>query len=623
MPDRFSGPERDRQARHPRTCSARLHARIVGPGGSARGSIPRGSLDRSSFRLPPCRDEAAALVRYVWRLDGCGVREAIARGRRARGERLRVPGVSVAAEIDCRRSRRAGAQRLSVTEPPSALDPDTSNPELGPGFVAYSASGDVTAPVVYANYGLPADYAQLAARGIDVRGKLVIARYGKKSSRGEAVHGAGAAGAAGLLHLHRSRRRRLRPRRHVAERLLADAGADPARQRQVQLVLARRSADAWHRGRDGRVAPRSRRPRRRCRAFPPRCSRGDRRDGFSNDSTANRPRRRDFSGGFRSRTSSAPAPCACGCACSMNDDLRTIRDVVARVPGARMADRGVLLGTHHDAWTFGGVDPGTGTAALLEVARASRRASPRRLAARSGRSRSRSGTPRNSVSIGSTEYAEQRAARAAGRNDLLHQHGSLHERATRRRRRAVAARFSRRRRRKTFPTDRIACTTRGCADEWIAPVARADERDAPELRGRAQSARQRRGLRAVSGFSRPCRRCRSSSTPPAGTATVRITRTTTRGASWSTWPIPGSVAALSWRACSARVALRLGESQVLPFRFSHYAQRLDEYVEAAFRRGPLGSNDGRICGVARLLRRLTAVADRARGRRDARAAHRR
>ena len=49
------------------------------------------------------------------------------------------------------------------------------------GFVALYVSGivDVTAPIVYVNYGLPADYGQLAARGVDVRGKLAIARYGR------------------------------------------------------------------------------------------------------------------------------------------------------------------------------------------------------------------------------------------------------------------------------------------------------------------------------------------------------------------------------------------------------------------------------------------------------------
>src|SRR5262245_61132238 len=51
---------------------------------------------------------------------------------------------------------------LRVTEPPSDLDRDTQRSDNPPGYVAYSASGDVTAPIVYANYGLPPDYAELA-----------------------------------------------------------------------------------------------------------------------------------------------------------------------------------------------------------------------------------------------------------------------------------------------------------------------------------------------------------------------------------------------------------------------------------------------------------------------------
>src|SRR5262249_56551520 len=90
------------------------------------------------------------------------------------------------------------AATLRVTEPPSPLDPDTSNPEVGPGFVAYSASGDVTAPVVYVNYGLPPDYEQLAAHGVDVRGKIVIARYGK-SHRAVKLFTAQEHGSAGII----------------------------------------------------------------------------------------------------------------------------------------------------------------------------------------------------------------------------------------------------------------------------------------------------------------------------------------------------------------------------------------------------------------------------------------
>ena len=47
-----------------------------------------------------------------------------------------------------------------------------------PSYNAYSIDGDVTAPLVYVNYGVPADYEELERRGIDVKGKIVIARYG-------------------------------------------------------------------------------------------------------------------------------------------------------------------------------------------------------------------------------------------------------------------------------------------------------------------------------------------------------------------------------------------------------------------------------------------------------------
>jgi N-acetylated-alpha-linked acidic dipeptidase len=68
---------------------------------------------------------------------------------------------------------------LGGQEPPVAGDP-TSAETAGalPPYVAYQGDGDVTAPLVYVNYGMPDDYEALARRGIDVRGKIVIARYG-------------------------------------------------------------------------------------------------------------------------------------------------------------------------------------------------------------------------------------------------------------------------------------------------------------------------------------------------------------------------------------------------------------------------------------------------------------
>lgn len=67
-----------------------------------------------------------------------------------------------------------GGQEPAVPEDPSTADLSGALPP----YVAYQGDGDVTAPVVYVNYGLPEDYDALAERGIDVRGKIVLARYG-------------------------------------------------------------------------------------------------------------------------------------------------------------------------------------------------------------------------------------------------------------------------------------------------------------------------------------------------------------------------------------------------------------------------------------------------------------
>jgi N-acetylated-alpha-linked acidic dipeptidase len=68
---------------------------------------------------------------------------------------------------------------LGGQEPPIAEDPSSSNTANAlPPYVAYQGDGDVTAPVVYLNYGMPDDYDALEQRGISVKGKIVLARYG-------------------------------------------------------------------------------------------------------------------------------------------------------------------------------------------------------------------------------------------------------------------------------------------------------------------------------------------------------------------------------------------------------------------------------------------------------------
>ena len=86
-----------------------------------------------------------------------------------------------------------------LQEPPLAVDP-TSNQqsEQLPSYNAYSIDGDVTAPLVFVNYGLPKDYEQLERLGVSVKGAIVIAKYGN-SWRGIKPKVAAEHGAIGCL----------------------------------------------------------------------------------------------------------------------------------------------------------------------------------------------------------------------------------------------------------------------------------------------------------------------------------------------------------------------------------------------------------------------------------------
>jgi len=94
---------------------------------------------------------------------------------------------------------RSGAPplELPLKEPPLLPRADSSAADV-PAFSAYSGTGDTAGDVVYVNYGLMADYDTLAALGVSVRGRIVLARYGR-SYRGIKAREAQARGAAGLI----------------------------------------------------------------------------------------------------------------------------------------------------------------------------------------------------------------------------------------------------------------------------------------------------------------------------------------------------------------------------------------------------------------------------------------
>jgi N-acetylated-alpha-linked acidic dipeptidase len=113
------------------------------------------------------------------------------RPRRGRPAPTPAPGVPIGITAD-------PVVGIDLRELPDPNDPDTANPAVGLPFVAGSADGNVTAPLVYAGHGTPADYALLDGHGVDTHEAVLLIRYGA-DPRGTLVRRAQAHGAVGVI----------------------------------------------------------------------------------------------------------------------------------------------------------------------------------------------------------------------------------------------------------------------------------------------------------------------------------------------------------------------------------------------------------------------------------------
>ena len=130
----------------------------------------------------------------------------------------------------------------TLDETPIAADKDSASPDAFPAFHGYGVSGDVTGQVVYANYGRPEDFAALEKLGVDVKGKIVLVRYGELF-RGLKVRNAQKRGREGILIYSDPAddgyaKGDVYPERPVPPRL-----GHPARERAVPLARAGRPLD--------------------------------------------------------------------------------------------------------------------------------------------------------------------------------------------------------------------------------------------------------------------------------------------------------------------------------------------------------------------------------------------
>jgi N-acetylated-alpha-linked acidic dipeptidase len=256
--------------------------------------------------------------------------------------------------------------RALLKEPVMAEDADTLDPNQIPTFNAYSASGEVTAPLVYVNYGLQEDYEVLARLGIDVKGKVVIARYGH-SWRGTKPKLAQDNGAVGCLIYSDPRddgyfqgdvypNGPMRPAQGVQRGSVMDMAiypGDPLTPGWASLPGAKRIARA-----DARTIL-------KIPVMP--ISYGDAQPLLEQLGGPMVPV--SWRGALPIAYHAGPGPAVVRLKVDFDWTNRPVLDVLATIPGGVYKDQWILYGNHHDAWVTGASDPISGAAALLETAR--------------------------------------------------------------------------------------------------------------------------------------------------------------------------------------------------------------------------------------------------------------
>jgi N-acetylated-alpha-linked acidic dipeptidase len=258
--------------------------------------------------------------------------------------------------------------KAALTEPPIPGDATSTqvSAEL-PAYVAYQGDGDVTAELVYVNYGMPDDYKALERQGVSVKGKIVIARYGE-GWRGLKPKLAQEHGAVGCIIYSDPRddgyyrddvypKSGMRPpesfqrgsvqdmTKYPGDPLTPGVGATKDAKRLTReeattilkiptLPLSYGEAVHFLAALGGPVAP------------------------------------ADFRGALGMTYHTGPGPAVVHIKVQSDWSLKPIYDVVATIKGSEYPDQWILRGNHHDGWVFGAADPLSGNVAEMEEAKA-------------------------------------------------------------------------------------------------------------------------------------------------------------------------------------------------------------------------------------------------------------
>ncbi|MFY9792808.1 MAG: M28 family metallopeptidase [Candidatus Sulfotelmatobacter sp.] len=261
----------------------------------------------------------------------------------------------------------AGVEMHGPTREHVEGDPYDNDPRVVMPFSGMSPSGDAEADVVYANYGTPEDFEKLEKLKIDVRGKIVIVRYGQ-NFRGVKEFIAQEHGAAGVI-------------------IYSDPFDDGWRRGDKYPEGPWRPDTGVQRGSVGYMFEFPGDPTTPGIASVPSLPESKR---ISPEQSAQMPKvpvtplsyhdawpilqhlggpdsPREWQGALPFTYHVGPGPVRVKMHLKQDYQFRTLWDVIGRVRGSESPDEWVVAGNHRDAWVYGAVDPNSGTAAMLEA----------------------------------------------------------------------------------------------------------------------------------------------------------------------------------------------------------------------------------------------------------------
>ncbi len=256
-----------------------------------------------------------------------------------------------------------------LREMPLPRDDDSKNPAISGAWLGMSISGEVTAPVIYAHSGNPEDYDLLRKNGISVKGKIVLVRYSNPYSyRGFKALTAQREGAAAMLVYSDPQEDGYKkgkvdpdgpwgPEYHIQRGAITYdfmVPGDPQTPGWASVPGAKRIPIE-----EAMSAP-------KIIALP--LSSHDARPLLENMDGPVAPK--DWQGGLPFQYHLGGDRVKVHLKIEMDNGIQPYYVVEGRIRGSELPDEWVVMGNHRDAWVFGGVDPSSGTASMMELTRA-------------------------------------------------------------------------------------------------------------------------------------------------------------------------------------------------------------------------------------------------------------